>query len=177
MNQDIGRLEHDTNNYWEQLERLEKLIRASELKAGVIFSFHSLVLGLFVNHLPKIEFIFINNWFLIALAFVWMLTVIISIFYCFKCFRPDMELHYDKNVFFFKDAADSFGSPKEFSKELIRVCTTTASIVEELSYQIHAESVIIAKKFLCVKRALWFFGIGVVLIFSILIIWLIQMYL
>lgn len=39
----------DPNNYWEQLERLEKLIRASELKAGVIFSFHSLILGLFVD--------------------------------------------------------------------------------------------------------------------------------
>lgn len=30
----------DPNNYWEQLERLEKLIRASELKVGVLFLFH-----------------------------------------------------------------------------------------------------------------------------------------
>ena len=43
--------QQDPNNYWEQLERLEKLIRASELKAGVIFSFHSLILGLFVDRL------------------------------------------------------------------------------------------------------------------------------
>ncbi len=35
-------MRQDPNNYWEQLERLEKLIRASELKAGIIFSFHSL---------------------------------------------------------------------------------------------------------------------------------------
>ena len=34
-------MSQDSNNYWEQLERLEKLIRASELKAGVVFSFHS----------------------------------------------------------------------------------------------------------------------------------------
>ena len=41
----------DPNNYWEQLERLEKLIRASELKAGVIFSFHGLILGVFFEGL------------------------------------------------------------------------------------------------------------------------------
>ena len=46
---------HDPNNYWEQLERLEKLIRASELKAGVIFSFHSLILGLFVVEVHTIQ--------------------------------------------------------------------------------------------------------------------------
>ena len=45
---------HDPNNYWEQLERLEKLIRASELKAGVIFSFHSLVLGLFFDRFEEL---------------------------------------------------------------------------------------------------------------------------
>jgi len=40
-------IQQDPNNFWEQLERLEKLIRSSELKAGIIFSFHSLILGLF----------------------------------------------------------------------------------------------------------------------------------
>ena len=43
-------MSHDTNDYWEQLERLEKLIRASEFKAGVIFSIHSLI---FLCHLPS----------------------------------------------------------------------------------------------------------------------------
>ena len=48
----------DPNNYWEQLERLEKLIRASELKAGVIFSFHSLILGLFADKIEYFQEIF-----------------------------------------------------------------------------------------------------------------------
>ena len=40
-------MHHDPNNFWEQLERLEKLIRASEMKAGLILSFQSIILGLF----------------------------------------------------------------------------------------------------------------------------------
>ena len=47
-------MRQDPNNYWEQLERLEKLIRASELKAGIIFSFHSLILGLFIDRIEPL---------------------------------------------------------------------------------------------------------------------------
>ena len=56
--------EQDTNNYWEQLERLEKLIRASELKAGVIYSYHSLILGLFLDRLNYFESVFEGNKFI-----------------------------------------------------------------------------------------------------------------
>ena len=48
----------DSNNYWEQLERMEKLIRAAEVKAGVVFSFHSLILGLFVDRMDYFQGIF-----------------------------------------------------------------------------------------------------------------------
>ena len=36
---------------------------------------------------------------------------------------PDMELKYDTNVFFFKDAAHEFPDAKEYAKELIKTCT------------------------------------------------------
>jgi len=49
------KIPQDSNNYWEQLERMEKLIRAAEVKAGVIFSFHSLILGLFVDRMRHID--------------------------------------------------------------------------------------------------------------------------
>ena len=92
---------HDSNNYWEQLERLEKLIRASEIKAGIVFSFHSLVLGLFFDRFEQLESILESSIVVIILTFLWFICVIISIFYCFKCFKPQIELKYDKNVFFF----------------------------------------------------------------------------
>ena len=66
---------HDPNNYWEQLERLEKLIRASELKAGVIFSFHSLILGLFVDRLDHFQALIDGQPVLIGLMSLWILLV------------------------------------------------------------------------------------------------------
>lgn len=165
-------MDQDTNDYWEQLERLEKLIRASEFKAGVIFSFHSLILGLFMDRLDKFEPILKESSLFLALSAFWLISVVISIYYCFRCFKPHMELKYDKNVFFFGDATKNFGSVKDYSKELIKVCANTEEIVDKLSEQIHAESVIITKKFDHVKRAIQFFIISFIFVMISLSYWI-----
>ena len=164
----------DTNNYWEQLERLEKLIRASELKAGIIFSFHSLILGLFVDRLENFEHILKENSLFVVLTGCWILFVLLSIFYCFRCFRPKMELKYDRNVFFFKDAAENYDSVEEFTQEITTVCATEESIITQLSHQIHAESKIIDQKFFSVKRAIQCFGISFLFVIAIITLWVFQ---
>ena len=153
-------MSHDTNDYWEQLERLEKLIRASEFKAGVIFSFHSLILSFFVDRFENFEFFLKESLLFLILIGIWLLSVILSLYFCFRCFRPHMELSYKRNVFFFKDAANKYESVEDFSKELIKTCTSKDEIVKSLSEQIHAESLIIEKKFSHVKRATKFFIIS-----------------
>ncbi len=168
-------MNHDPNNFWEQLERLEKLIRASELKAGVVFSFHSLILGLFADRLEHFSVIFSGNVVLISLAILWISSVLVSIFFCFKCFRPRMELKYDKNVFFFRDAVSDFGDSKKYSKKLIEVCKNEEQLFKQLSEQIHVESKIIDQKFKNVNKSIQFFAISFVFIILILTISLINL--
>lgn len=165
----------DPNNYWEQLERLEKLIRASELKAGVIFSFHSLILGLFADRLAYIQTIFQESILYIILACLWILFVIISIYFCFKCFMPRIESKYNKNVFFFKDAAYSFGNIKDYSEKLMKVCNSKEELFVMLSEQIHIESIIINKKFDSVQKSIKFFAISFILLIVMLLFWLIRL--
>jgi cell division protein FtsL len=162
----------DTNNYWEQLERLEKLIRASELKAGILFSFHSLILGLFVDRLSNFEHILSENILFLAFAILWLVCVIVSIYYCFKCFQPNMQMKYDTNVFFFRDAAREFTDPKDYVKEITKICETNEEVVKQLSHQIHAESVIIDKKFYNVKKAIQFFLLSFVFVVLMMSIWI-----
>lgn len=166
-------MKQDSNNYWEQLERLEKLIRASELKAGIIFSFHSLILGLFVDKLSYFQEIIQGSLLLIILVSLWLVFVLVSIFYCFKCFMPRMESKYKKNVFFFKDAVYSFGNKKEYSEKLMKVCGDEHEMYEHLSLQIHAESKIIDKKFTCVQKSIKFFGLSFIFIILIVITYLV----
>lgn len=165
----------DSNNYWEQLERLEKLIRASELKAGVIFSFHSLILGLFADRLIFFNELFKDNIPLIILSILWLFSVLTSIFFCFKCFRPRIELKYDKNVFFFKNAVYAFGDIKEYSKKLMEVCGSEEELYDQLSQQIHVESKIIDQKFISVNKSIKFFGISFIFVILILVLSLINL--
>ena len=164
----------DPNNFWEQLERLEKLIRASELKAGVIFSFHSLILGLFVDRLLHFQEIFQESIVFIILASLWLFSVLVSIFYCFKCFMPNIETKYDKNVFFFKDATNAFGNIEEYTKVLMKVCTSKEELFVQLSQQIHVESKIIDRKFNSVQKSIKFFGLSVIFVLAIVVFWLIR---
>lgn len=169
-------MKQDPNNYWEQLERLEKLIKASELKAGVIFSFHSLILGLFVDRLDQLSTIFQDGKVFLILALLWIICVLTSIFYCFKCFKPQIELKYNKNVFFFRDAVYSFGNLEEYTKRLLEVCASKEELFTQLSEQIHVESKIIDQKFKCVKSAIKYFGLSFIFVILILVIWVIKQY-
>ena len=166
---------HDSNNYWEQLERLEKLIRASELKAGVIFSFHSLVLGLFFDRFEQLEVFLNSSPVFIVLTFLWFTSVVLSVFYCFKCFKPQIELKYKKNVFFFGDAAKAFGTVEEYTKRLIEVCASEEELFEQLGAQIHVESKIIEAKFKCVKWAIFFSILCFIFVVLILVYWIITL--
>jgi len=165
-------MRQDPNNYWEQLERLEKLIRASELKAGIIFSFHSLIIGLFIDRIAQFQPVIQSSKVFVVLAFLWMICVLISIFYCFKCFKPQIELKYKKNVFFFRDAVYGFGDVDEFSKKIMDVCSGE-EIYEQLSHQIHIESKIIDQKFISVQKSIKFFGLSFIFVLAALGFWIV----
>ncbi|MFH4969504.1 Pycsar system effector family protein [Gaetbulibacter sp. M240] len=165
---------NDPNNYWEQLERLEKLIRASEIKAGIIFSFHSLVLGLIFDRFDRFEPILTSSYIAIILSVLWFISVLISIFYCFICFKPQIEMKYDKNVFFFGDAANAFGGIKEYTKKLIDVCTDEKKLFQQLAEQIHVECVIIDAKFRSIRKSMNYFGLSIIFFISVMIYWVIK---
>ncbi len=165
-------MSQDSNNYWEQLERLEKLIRASELKAGVVFSFHSLILGLFVDRIESFKDVFMENTVLLVLLICWFIFVGISVLYCFRCFKPNMEMSYDKNVFFFIDAVNKFGDTENYTKELLKACGSEVELYQLLAEQIHAESKIINAKFKNVQKSILFFGISCLFVIITSLYWL-----
>lgn len=74
-------MKEESYNYWMQIERLDRLIRASELKAGLIISFHSLLVGVFFDRLDSLQQTFQDSIMFIVLVCLWLLFVGISIYY------------------------------------------------------------------------------------------------
>jgi len=164
----------DPINFWMQLERLERMIRAAELKAGLIVSFHSLILGLLFDKLDLIKDIFENNTIFFILSCIWILLVVLSLYFSIKCFIPRMELKYDSNVFFFKDIVTEFGDAKEYSAKLIEVCKNENEFLDQLTQQIHAESNIIEVKFKYVQKSIKYLAYSFILVVLIIGLWLIM---
>jgi len=156
----------ESDNFWNQINRLENLIRAVEVKAGILFSIHSFIIGAFINKLEIFNVFYQGNIILIFIVICWMLLVLFSVYYCLNCFLPRMELKYDDNVFFYKDAINRFETVKSFSKEITHVCTNNEVLYQQLSEQIHAESKIVNKKFLSFNSAFRYFSFS--LIFAII---------
>jgi len=168
-------MKQDPENYWEQIERLEVLIKGAELKAGLIFSFHSVVLGLFFDRFDEIKAVFFENTLNTVLLGIWILFVVISGFYSIQCFIPRINLKYDKNVFFFGDAVNKFENVKAFTKEFMAVCGDKERLFQQLSEQVHVESRVTNYKFKCVKRSVRYLAISLVAIIPVIVIGLINM--
>ena len=168
-------LDVEPENYWEQMERLERLIRASELKAGIIFSFHSLVIGVFFDRMEHLSETFHNSGIFTILVVLWLLIVFVSIFYALQCFIPKMELKFEKNVFFFKDAVNNYGSVEQYSKTLMDTVADREKLFDQLGQQIFIESKIVDTKFQSVKKSMKFMAISFIFVVLIMILWLAQL--
>ena len=169
-------MRQDPNNYWEQLERLEKLIRAAEFKAGVIFSFHSLIVGLLFERLEAIRPVLVESAILMVVGGVWLIAVLISVYHCFKCFRPQIEMKYESNVLFFRDAVYAFGDIDEYADKIIEIFGKEEDFYRQLAEQIHAESKIIDQKFKSVNSAIKYFAASCALIMVIGFISVVEMF-
>jgi len=165
-------MKRDSNDYWEQLERLEKLIRASELKAAIILSFHSLLIGLFFDNLGILGTSFGKSVIFISIVVGWLILGTISLYFALKCFIPQLEGKFNKNVFFFRDAAHNYGSIDEFTIKLIKVCDDEEELFKQLGEQIFIESKIIDEKFKNVQRSIKFLGLSFIFVVLLIGVWL-----
>lgn len=156
----------DPNSYWRQLNRLEKLNKSAEVKAGIVFSFHSLIIGLFADRADYFKLLLSENYFILITVILWIVCALISIFFAFKCFKPIIiKEKYDNNVFFFGDVVSKFESVENYAKTIMKITDSKEKLFKQLAQQIHAESSIVTIKFGNVKKSISFFIYSLIFIF------------
>jgi hypothetical protein len=153
------------DHYWGSISYISSLIKASELKAGLILSFYGILLNFVFQSAGIVFDVSKNNMLLFALIGAWFFCTAASIFYCMRCFIPKIEGSYDKNIFFFGDITTKFGNIKEFSKTFYNISVHEEKLFGQLGEQIFIISKIAAWKFRNVKRAISFLAIGLMMLF------------
>ena len=153
------------DHYWGTISYLTSLIKASELKAGLILSFYGILLNFIYQGTENFSDQLKNDTILYVLIGSWILCTTVSIFFCVRCFIPKIEGSYSKNMFFFKDIISKFGSIKDFSKTFLTMSKDEDALFGQLGEQIFIISKISDWKFRNVKRAISLLAIGLIILF------------
>ncbi len=157
------------DHYWGSMNHVNSLIKASEIKAGLILSFYGILLN-FIYDSGKTFLIASDlNIIVYLLIALWFICTAISIYFCIRCFIPKIEEDYDDNIFFFGDVITKFGNIKEFSRTFYNISLDEKQLFEQLGEQIFIISKIADWKFKNVKRAILFLAMGLGLLFVIII--------
>lgn len=153
------------DHYWGTINYLSSLIKASELKAGLILSFYGILLNFIYQGTMNLSSQLTDDTILYILIGAYALCTSASIFYCIRCFIPKIEGNFSKNMFFFKDIISKFGDVKEFSQTFLTMSKDEDALFMQLGEQIFIISKISAWKFKNVRRAINLLAIGLLILF------------
>lgn len=144
------------DHYWGSINYISGMIRSSEIKAGLILSFYGIVLNLiFLSYGKKIPNMF-DDVLLGIFIIIGLMFMTISIYFSIRCFMPRLETKYEKNIFFFGDVVNSFGTIKEFSKTFYQISNDGERLFDQLGQQVYVNAKIAGIKFKFVNKSLFF---------------------
>ncbi|GGW44297.1 Pycsar system effector family protein [Arenibacter certesii] len=157
------------DHYWGSVNYVFSLIKASEIKAGLILSFFGILLNFIYKNTSYILFIATDYYFIYVLIAIWLGLTMSSIYFSIRCFMPRIESNFDKNIFFFGDVITKYGNIKEFSKTFYKISLDEVELFDQIGQQIFIISKIAAAKFKFVNRSIRLLALSLLLFFLILI--------
>lgn len=155
------------DNYWYLIMYLRDLIKASEIKAGLVLSFYGLLMNVFFQFYEHLIELASSDVLTYGFMGTWFIFSVVSIYYSFRCFMPQIETNFDKSVFFFGNIISSYGPIKDYVKELEKVNTKRRPLFDQLGEQVYINAKITATKFRNVNLSVRYlsFNIGLVFVF------------
>lgn len=152
------------DHYWGSINYIFNLIKASEIKAGLILSFYGIILNVVYKSATDVLFTSSYSFVFYLILCLWIIATAISIFFSIRCFMPRIEIKFNKNIFFFSDVISKFGNIDEFSKLFYKISKDEDQLFDQLGQQVFINSKIAASKFKYVNLALRFLVLSMLLL-------------
>ncbi|MCM4166337.1 hypothetical protein DHD08_01435 [Arenibacter sp. H213] len=157
------------DHYWGSINYVFSLIKASEIKAGLILSFYGILFNFFYQNTSYVVLLGKDYFFIYVLIAIWLGLTMASIYFSIRCFMPRIEAKFDKNMFFFGDVITKYGDIKEFSKTFYKISLDEVELFDQLGQQIYINSKIAALKFKFVNRSIRLLAFSLLLLFLLLV--------
>ncbi len=168
-----GHREELVDHYWGSINYVSSLIRASEIKAGLILSFYGILFNIIYQNLELVMEQATDYPILYVLLILWFIFTAASIYFSIRCFMPHIEAKFNKNIFFFRDVITKYGSIKEFSKTFYHISLNEVELFDQLGQQIYINSKIASIKFKNVNRSIRLLAVELAILFIISIYYMI----
>ncbi|MHA7131290.1 Pycsar system effector family protein [Algoriphagus namhaensis] len=162
------------DNYWYLINYLRDLIKASEIKAGLVLSFYGLLFNFFFQFSDALFTTAADDAIVYLFMIFWFVFSVVSIYYSFRCFMPQIEDKFDRSVFFFGDILHGYGNIKEYVRELERVSTKSRPLYDQLGEQVFVNAKITAAKFKNVNLSIKYLSFNIGLLFIFILYYAIQ---
>ncbi len=162
------------DNYWYLINYLRDLIKASEIKAGLVLSFYGLLFNFFFQFSDHLFTTAPNDIVIYGFMALWFVFSVISIYYSFRCFMPQIEDKFDNTVFFFGDILKGYGGIKEYVKELKKVSFEGNLLFDQLGEQVFVNAKITAAKFRNVNLSIKYLSYNIGLLFLFILYYAIK---
>ncbi|MFK8059677.1 MAG: Pycsar system effector family protein [Polaribacter sp.] len=163
-------------HYWGAMNYFIGLIKASELKAGLILSFYGIIFNFVYQNIETAKAGIGSFGFVHVIAILWLIITIISMFFSVRTFIPRIEKNYEPNVFFFGDVISKFGDIKEYSQKLIETNVDKAKLYDQLGQQVYINAKITTAKFRNVNQSLKYLAVSLGLLLLLVIIHIIKIF-
>lgn len=160
-----GHIEDLVDHYWGSINYISGLIRASEIKAGLILSFYGILFNFIYKGMSIVLSQVSGNVVYTVLIALWGAITVTSVYFCLRCFIPRIEGKFEKNAFFFGDVITKYGDIKEFSKTFYQISLDEEELFFQLGEQVYINAKIAALKFKYVNRAIRLLALGLFLFF------------
>ncbi|WP_026809704.1 Pycsar system effector family protein [Arenibacter latericius] len=157
------------DHYWGSINYVFSLIKASEVKAGLILSFYGILLNFLYKNISYLLLVAADYFVIYGLLAIWIGLTMGSIYFSIRCFMPRIESKFDKNMFFFGDVISKYGTIKEFSKTFYKISLDEVELFDQMGQQIFINSKIAAVKFKNVNRAIRLLAFSLVILFLLLV--------
>jgi len=151
------------DHYWGSINYISSLIKASEIKAGLILSFYGILLNFVYQSAEHVVTLAQNHLVVAIFCGLWLCLTVASIYYSIRCFIPRIEAKYDPNIFFFQDVISKYGGIKDFAKTFFEISCDEEKVFEQLGQQIFILSKIASDKFMNVNLSLRLLAVGLLL--------------
>lgn len=157
------------DHYWGSINYVFSLIKASEIKAGLILSFYGILFNFFYQNNSYVLLMAKDYYFFYGLIAIWMGLTMASIYFSIRCFMPRIEAKFDKNMFFFDDVITKYGNIKEFARTFYKISLDEVELFDQLGQQIFINSKIASEKFKFVNRSIRLLALSLFLLFLLLV--------